>query len=57
VGVWEQRQIRHAQALGVGLVDPAKLALVTRSLERDPAEFNRLVDEIHRMVGVAPAPS
>jgi uncharacterized protein (DUF362 family) len=56
-GVWEQRQIRHAQALGVGLADPSRLALITRSLPGDSADFNRLLDTVHRLVGVSPVPS
>jgi uncharacterized protein (DUF362 family) len=56
-GVWEQRQIRHAQALGVGLVDPANLALVTRSLESDAADFTKLLDDVRRLVGMSAVPS
>ncbi|MFZ5876922.1 MAG: DUF362 domain-containing protein [Nitrospirota bacterium] len=53
LGVWKQRQIWHAQALGVGLTDPASLALVARSLETDAGEFERLLDDVHRLTGVS----
>jgi uncharacterized protein (DUF362 family) len=56
-GVWEQRQVRHALALGVGLADPSSLAVVTRSLPGDSADFHRVLDTVHRLVGVSPVPS
>lgn len=52
-GVWAQRQIRHAQALGVGLSDPKQLALVARSLGSDTDAFARLLDDVRRLAGIA----
>lgn len=52
IGVWEQRQIRHAQALGVGLVDPTQLALLSRSIEPDSSEFEQLLADVRRRIGV-----
>lgn len=49
-GVWEQRQIRHAQALGVGLTDPRTIELVVRSIGQDRGAFDRLVDDVRRLV-------
>jgi uncharacterized protein (DUF362 family) len=57
LGVWEQRQIRHAQALGVGIEDRASLALVSGSIEPDTRDFDRLLGEIRKRTGVALSPS
>jgi uncharacterized protein (DUF362 family) len=50
LGVWEQRQIRHAQALGVGLADPNQLALLSRALEPDSGGFEQLVADIQQRI-------
>lgn len=53
LGVWQQRQIRHAQALGIGLADPNNLAVVSRALGSDTSAFEHLIDDIQRRVAVA----
>jgi uncharacterized protein (DUF362 family) len=53
LGVWEQRQIRHAQTLGVGLADPKQLALVSRAIGPDSGEFERLLADVKRRVAVS----
>lgn len=53
LGVWEQRQIRHAQILGVGISDPKQLALVSRAIGPDTGEFDRLLADLKRRVGVS----
>lgn len=55
--VWEQRQIRHAQILGVGISDPKQLALVSRAIGPGTGEFDQLLADIHRLVSpIASAP-
>ena len=46
--VWEQRQIRRAIELGLGVSGPDQVELVTRSVSGPDAGFNRLVDTIRR---------
>lgn len=46
IGVWEQRQIRHAQRLRLGLQDKAALEIATRLLEGDRAAFDTLIGRI-----------
>lgn len=44
--VWDQRQIRHAQNLGLGITERKSLELVTRFLEGDEKEFAQLMERI-----------
>lgn len=53
VGVWEQRQIRHAQALGVGISGPEQLALVSRATGPDSREFDQLLTDLKQRVALA----
>lgn len=48
MSVWEQRQIRRAIELGLGVSGPDQVELVTRSVSGPDAGFNRLVDTIRR---------
>ena len=50
-GVWEQRQIQRAVALGLGARGPAEIALVAEDLTGDRA-FQALVDSIRRAAGL-----
>ena len=42
IGVWDQRQIRRAQELGLGIADRTAVELVTRSLEGRDEAFAKL---------------
>lgn len=42
IGVWDQRQIRRAQELGLGVADRTAVELVTRSLEGQDEAFAKL---------------
>ena len=50
--VWEQRQIKRAIELGLGVQGPRHIELVTRSLARPDASFERLVASIRKDLGV-----
>jgi uncharacterized protein (DUF362 family) len=50
IGVWDQRQIRHAQTLGVGLADPKQLALVSRAIGPEIGEFEGLLADLKSRV-------
>ncbi|OLB64018.1 MAG: hypothetical protein AUH96_10110 [Nitrospirae bacterium 13_2_20CM_2_61_4] len=50
--VWEQRQIKRAIELGLGVQGPRHIELVTRSLARPDASFERLVATIRKDLGV-----
>jgi uncharacterized protein (DUF362 family) len=45
-GVWKQKQIRRAVELGLGAKDSTSLLLKTELLERQSADFQRLVSSI-----------
>ena len=47
-GVWEQRQIRRAIELKLGVTGPDEIELVTRSLAGSDLEFGKQVDAIRR---------
>ena len=47
-GIWEQRQIRRAIELGLGASGPHQVELLTRSVGRPDAGFDKLVDTIRR---------
>jgi uncharacterized protein (DUF362 family) len=53
LGVWEQRQIRHAQSLGVGVAGPQNLALVSRATGPETGEFEGLLADVRHRVGVS----
>jgi uncharacterized protein (DUF362 family) len=48
--VWEQRQIRHAQQIGLGLKDPQSLELEVHWLEEPPADLRSRLDEMRRLL-------
>ena len=48
--VWEQRQIHHAQGLGLGIRDKKSLAIVTKLLEGKEEEFSRLITKIQGFI-------
>jgi uncharacterized protein (DUF362 family) len=47
-GVWEQRQIKRAIELGIGIKGPSQLHLVTHSVSGPNATFEQLVTKIRR---------
>lgn len=47
-GVWEQRQIKRAIELGLGVGGQGRVELVTHSVAGPEAQFERLVDTIRR---------
>jgi uncharacterized protein (DUF362 family) len=47
-GVWEQRQIRRAMELGLGITGPNQLELVSRSLLEPAPAFEQLVAKIRQ---------
>lgn len=49
--VWEQRQIRHAIALGLGIRGPEEMELVTASLRRSAPAFTEMVEFVRRDIG------
>jgi uncharacterized protein (DUF362 family) len=49
---WQQRQIARAIELGLGVGDPTRLELVTRSVSAANAGFDRLVARIRRDLAV-----
>jgi len=51
-GVWEQRQIQRAVALGLGARGPAEIALVAEDLTGRDRAFQALVDSIRRSAGL-----
>ncbi len=51
-GVWEQRQIKRAIELGLGIQGPSHIELVTQSLAGPDASFERLVATIRKDLGV-----
>src|SRR5438309_1532432 len=50
--VWEQRQIKRAIELGLGIQGPSHIELVTQSLAGPDASFERLVATIRKDLGV-----
>ncbi|RMH07318.1 MAG: DUF362 domain-containing protein [Nitrospirae bacterium] len=48
IGIWEQRQIRHAVKLGLGVKSAAQIGLLTRSLSGPSKAFDQLVDAIRQ---------
>jgi len=50
--VWEQRQIKRAIELGLGVQGPRHIELVTQSLAGPDASFDRLVATIRKDLGV-----
>lgn len=46
IGVWEQRQIRHAQTLGLGIEDKRSVELVTKLLEGEEKEFSKIIEKM-----------
>ncbi len=50
--VWEQRQIKRAIELGLGVQDPSRIELVTQSLAGPDASFERLVTTIRKDLSV-----
>lgn len=51
-GVWEQRQIRRAIALGLGATGPDQVELVSEDLTGSDPDFARLVANVRRDVGL-----
>jgi len=49
-GVWEQRQIKRAIELGLGVSGPGGLELVSRSLSGPDPAFDQLVGKIRKDV-------
>lgn len=47
-GVWEQRQIRRAVELGLGVKDSDSILFKTKSLKPHDADFTRLISAIHK---------
>jgi uncharacterized protein (DUF362 family) len=47
-GVWEQRQIRRAVELGLGVKDGGSILLKTKSLRGEDKRFNQLVSAIQK---------
>lgn len=47
-GVWEQRQIKRAVELGLGVRDSSSVLLKTKSLKGTDANFTRLISAIQR---------
>src|SRR5947199_7853861 len=52
LAVWEQRQIKRAIELGLGVQGPRHIELVTQSLAGPDASFDRLVATIRKDLGV-----
>ncbi|MEW6324726.1 MAG: DUF362 domain-containing protein [Nitrospirota bacterium] len=50
LGVWEQRQITHAQFLGLGAKDKTAVNIVTSFLEGDRKEFSALIERIRKWI-------
>ncbi len=50
-GVWEQKQIRHAQRLGLGADGPASLELEVHHLEAPPREIETRLEEMRKFLG------
>jgi uncharacterized protein (DUF362 family) len=48
--VWDQRQILHAQSLGLGIKNKKSLELVTKLLEGNEEEFSRLINQINTYI-------
>ncbi len=46
VGLWDQRQIQHAQELGLGVKDKKSVEMVTKLLEGKEEEFSKLMTKI-----------
>ncbi|MCI0526471.1 MAG: DUF362 domain-containing protein [Nitrospira sp.] len=50
IGVWEQRQIRHAQWLGLGVQEKKSLEMATKLLEGQEGKFSRLITQIQGFI-------
>ncbi|MGH7272879.1 MAG: hypothetical protein ACREIQ_00245, partial [Nitrospiria bacterium] len=50
VRVWEQRQIKHAQELGLGIKDKKSVEIVTKLLEGKEEEFSKLMTKIQEYI-------
>jgi uncharacterized protein (DUF362 family) len=50
ISVWEQRQIRHAQRLGLGIREKKSLKMVTKLQEGPEEKFSRLVGNIQSFI-------
>ena len=50
VSVWQQRQITHAQEVGVGVLDHGTVRLVPALLQGDRREFDALVDGLRKEI-------
>ena len=53
IGVWEQRQIKYAQRLGLGIQDKDAVEITTKLLEGDKKEFSALMEQITSYVSDA----
>jgi len=51
IGVWEQRQIRHAKELGIGVQGPDAVRIVPSLLGGSRKEFDLLVNQLNQEVG------
>ncbi|MCG3115067.1 MAG: DUF362 domain-containing protein [Candidatus Manganitrophus sp. SA1] len=54
ISVWAQRQIRYAQAIGLGIKDAASMKMITKRLEGDEAVFSALIAKIESALAEGP---
>jgi uncharacterized protein (DUF362 family) len=50
MSVWEQRQIRYAQGLGLGIQDKKSLEMAAKLLEGQEAKFSKLITKIQGFI-------
>lgn len=53
VDVWQQRQIKRAIELHLGISSPSELKIVSKCLDGNKSEFNELMEKIYRIVNNA----
>ncbi|MCF6159430.1 MAG: DUF362 domain-containing protein [wastewater metagenome] len=49
-GVWEQRQIKRAIELQLGVTDPSEIKIVSKCIDTDESNFHELIQKIHHHV-------
>ena len=51
--VWEQRQIKRAIELRLGVSNPSELKIVSKCLDADKTDFDELMEKIHQVLNNA----
>jgi hypothetical protein len=53
MNIWEQRQIKRAIELHLGVCNPSELKIVSKCLGADKTDFDELMEKIHHVLNNA----